>query len=172
MLKKASRWLGLALTSACALGCVEEAISGPSRPARSPASLQLPPSERSKPPSPAGSGCSAQELSQSAQRVLRGKSTYYANSLTGYRTANGERYDPRRLTAAHRSLPFGTRIRVTRTDRNDSPVVCAVINDRGPYSRKGYILDLSRRAAEQLQMIGKGVVPVRIEVISLGAKKK
>src|SRR5262245_1514210 len=115
----ASRWLALLLASLCALGCVEEAISGPSRPARSPANVRFAPSERA--PTPAGSGCSAKELSQVAQRVLRGKSTYYANSLTGYRTANGERYDPRRLTAAHRSLPFGTRIRVTRTDRPDSP---------------------------------------------------
>jgi rare lipoprotein A len=102
--------------------------------------------------------------------VLRGKATYYHNSLSGNRTANGERYDPKRWTAAHRTLPFGTRVRVTRTDVPDSPVVCAVINDRGPYSKRGYILDLSRRGAEHLEMVAKGVVPVRIDVLSLGKR--
>ncbi len=102
--------------------------------------------------------------------MLRGKATYYHDSLTGNRTANGERYDPQRWTAAHRTLPFGTRVRITRTDVKDSPVLCAVINDRGPYSHRGYIIDLSRRGAEHLEMVKKGVVPVRVEVLSLGKR--
>lgn len=102
--------------------------------------------------------------------MLRGKATYYANSLRGNRTSNGERYDPKRLTAAHRSLPFGTRVRVTRTDLPSSPVVCVVINDRGPFGHANYILDLSRRGAERLQMLRKGVVPVRIDVLTIGKR--
>lgn len=147
--------------------CVEENGNGPERPARSARSAPI---EKATPLTPEASGCSASELKQDAQRVLRGKATYYANSLTGNRTANGERYDPKRWTAAHRTLPFGTRVRVTRTDVKTSPVLCAVINDRGPFSHRGYILDLSRRGAERLQMIGKGVVPVRIDVLSLGKR--
>jgi rare lipoprotein A len=122
------------------------------------------------PLAPAESGCSPGELRQEPVRVLRGKSTYYANSLRGSRTSTGERYDPKRLTAAHRSLPFGTRVRVTRTDLPASPAVCVVINDRGPFGHKTYILDLSRRAAEQLQMIRKGVVPVQIDVLTIGKR--
>lgn len=146
--------------------CADEASSGPSRPARSPVGVQSLPLA----PADAESGCSPGELRQEPVRVLRGKSTYYANSLRGSRTSTGERYDPKRLTAAHRSLPFGTRVRVTRTDLPSSPVVCVVINDRGPFGHKTYILDLSRRAAEHLQMIQKGVVPVRIDVLTIGKR--
>jgi rare lipoprotein A len=146
--------------------CVEESGSGPSRPARSAVSVHT----LALAPADAQLGCSPGELVQEPVRVLRGKSTYYANSLRGSRTSTGERYDPRRLTAAHRSLPFGTRIRVTRTDLPSSPVVCVVINDRGPFGHKSYILDLSRRAAEHLQMIRKGVVPVRIDVLTIGKR--
>jgi rare lipoprotein A len=156
--------LAALLLASCAWGCAEER-KGPQQPARTPRSAQ-----RSAPPAPEASGCSATELKQDAKRVLRGKATYYANSLAGNRTANGERYDPQRWTAAHRTLPFGTRVRVTRTDVPDSPVLCAVINDRGPFSHRGYILDLSRRGAERLEMVKKGVVPVRIDVLSLGKR--
>lgn len=155
------------LLGSLALACAEENGSGLERPARSPRST---PSPSSGPATPEASGCSEAELKQGAQRVLRGKATYYANSLAGNRTANGERYDPRRWTAAHRTLPFGTRVRVVRTDVPDSPVLCAVINDRGPFSHRGYILDLSRRGAERLEMVKKGVVPVRIDVLSLGKR--
>lgn len=161
----AQRALSLLLLTTAACSCADDHQRGPERPARSPRSAPT-----SAPPAPAVSGCSDAELKQAAQRTLRGKATYYANSLAGNLTANGERYDPKRLTAAHRTLPFGTRVRVTRTDVPDSPVVCAVINDRGPYSRRGYILDLSRRGAEGLDMVKKGVVPVRIDVLSLGER--
>jgi rare lipoprotein A len=122
------------------------------------------------PLAPAESGCSAGELRQDPVRVLRGKATYYANSLRGSRTSTGERYDPRRWTAAHRSLPFGTRVRVTRTDLPSSAVVCVVINDRGPFGHTNYIIDLSRRAAERLQMLRKGVVPVQVDVLTIGKR--
>ena len=117
------------------------------------------------PQGPKDSGCSADELQRPAKRVLRGLSTYYADSLAGNRTANGERYDPARLSAAHRSLPFGTRLRITRTDLASSALLCVVVNDRGPFGNRKYILDVSRRAAEGLQMIRAGVVPLRIDVL-------
>jgi rare lipoprotein A len=74
------------------------------------------------------------------------------------------------LTAAHRSLPFGTRVRVTRTDLKSSSVVCVVINDRGPFGHKSYILDLSRRGADWLKMVRRGVVPVKVEVLTIGKR--
>lgn len=152
------------MLSSLSWACAEEKSSGVERPARTPRSVPSPKQ------APEAAGCSEAELRQDAERVLRGKATYYANSLAGNRTANGERYDPKRWTAAHRTLPFGTRVRVIRTDVTDSPVVCAVINDRGPFSHRGYILDLSRRGAEHLEMVQKGVVPVRIDVLSIGKR--
>lgn len=109
-------------------------------------------------------GCTAADLASPVRDVQNGLATYYADSLSGERTASGERYDPRRLTAAHRTLPFGTRLRVTRTDVS-APVLCVSINDRGPFGGRGKVLDLSRRGAEALHMIRAGVVPVRIEIL-------
>jgi rare lipoprotein A len=90
--------------------------------------------------------------------------TFYAMRFAGRRTASGERYDPGALTAAHRTLPLGTVVRVTRVDGTGSPVVVR-INDRGPYA-SGRIIDLSMAAARRLRMIEAGVVRVRLEVIS------
>jgi len=99
-------------------------------------------------------------------RVLRGRASYYADSLAGNRTASGERYDPRALTAASRDLPFGTMVRVVREDTGASVVVR--VNDRGPFGDRRRILDLSRAAAEQLDMIRAGVISIRAEVLELG----
>lgn len=96
-------------------------------------------------------------------RVFSGRASYYSDSLAGNHTANGEIYDPRQLTAASRTLPFGTRLRVTRIDNNKSVEVR--VNDRGPFGRRTRILDLSRAAAEALDMIRAGVVKVRVEVL-------
>lgn len=96
-------------------------------------------------------------------QVLRGKASYYADSLAGNATASGEPYDPEKLTAAHRELPFGTRVRVARVD--DDRAVVVRINDRGPFGNKKRIIDVSRAAAEELGMIRAGVVDVRVEVL-------
>jgi rare lipoprotein A len=90
-----------------------------------------------------------------------GWATYYSSRLAGRPTATGERYDPAEMTAAHRTLPFGTWIQVRRTDGRS---VLVRINDRGPY-RSGRIVDLSRRAAEELGMIEQGKVWVEIHVV-------
>jgi rare lipoprotein A (peptidoglycan hydrolase) len=110
-----------------------------------------------------GAGCSDEDLRRNARQVLRGYASYYADSLSGNATASGAPYDPDRFSAAHRTLPFGTRLRVTRTDVS-APPVCVTVNDRGPFAGRRRIVDLSRRAAEALDMTGKGVVPVRVDV--------
>jgi rare lipoprotein A len=91
----------------------------------------------------------------------RGQASFYDNSA-GRQTASGEVFDETKLTAAHRSLPFGTHVVVTN-DRNGLSVEVR-INDRGPFAG-GRVIDLSLAAAKQLKMIDAGVVPVTIRVI-------
>lgn len=94
--------------------------------------------------------------------VQEGMASWYGGSSHGGPTASGERFDKTAMTAAHRTLPMNTRVRVT-SKRNGRTVVVR-INDRGPYG-KGRIIDLSEAAAKRLDMIEAGVVPVRVEVI-------
>jgi len=91
--------------------------------------------------------------------VLRGLASYYWQPQ---RVASGGWFNPNALTAAHKSLPFGTRVRVTNL-RNGRSVVVR-INDRGPYVR-GRIIDLSKRAASAISMTGAGIVPVSVEIL-------
>jgi rare lipoprotein A len=95
--------------------------------------------------------------------VQRGMATFYGTEQHGGPTASGERFDKRKMTAAHRTLPFGTRVRVTNT-RNGRSIEVR-INDRGPYGGRGRIIDLSEAAARRLVMIDAGVVPVTVEVL-------
>jgi rare lipoprotein A len=120
-----------------------------------------------------GSGCgSARTVGPAPAPVAEpsgqvGMATFYAAHLAGRRTASGERYDPEALTAAHRSLPLGTVVRVTRIDAAGAPLSTSVVvrvNDRGPYG-PGRILDLSLAAARRLGMLHAGVVRVRVQVI-------
>ncbi|WP_341534328.1 septal ring lytic transglycosylase RlpA family protein [Oceanisphaera pacifica] len=90
----------------------------------------------------------------------QGKASYYGGRFHGRKTASGEIFNKNILTAAHRTLPFGTQVRVTNLNNNKSVVVR--INDRGPYA-KGRIIDLSEQAARQLKMIRAGVVKVKVE---------
>ncbi len=92
-----------------------------------------------------------------------GTASFYGNEFQGRKTASGEKYDKNALTCAHRTLKFGTKVRVTRLDNKKSVVV--KVNDRGPFI-KGYIVDLSRAAAEDLDMIRDGVVKVKLEVLT------
>lgn len=91
-----------------------------------------------------------------------GMASYYGNEFHGRKTANGERFDQGKLTAAHRTMPFGTRVRVTNTQNGKSVVVR--INDRGPFA-KGRVIDLSSSAFKSIAYLGAGVVPVRVQVI-------
>jgi rare lipoprotein A len=82
-----------------------------------------------------------------------GMASYFAAEMAGRRTANGERCDPDTLTAAHRTLPFGTRVRVTNPGTGQSVIVR--INDRGPFAR-GRVIDLSRAAAREIGLVARG----------------
>ena len=93
---------------------------------------------------------------------MSGRASYYGPRFHGRRTASSERFNMYDFTAAHRTLPFGTYVRVTRADTGDSVVVR--INDRGPFVA-GRIIDLSCAAAEAIGMMFSGVVPVRLEVV-------
>ena len=98
--------------------------------------------------------------SQSSGRGFSGRASYYGNE-SGSRTASGQRFNQNAMTAAHRSLPFGTKLRVTH--RGQSVVV--TINDRGPFI-KGRVLDLSTGAARAIGLTGAGVGHVTAEVVS------
>ncbi|MEO1251466.1 MAG: septal ring lytic transglycosylase RlpA family protein [Pseudomonadota bacterium] len=88
-----------------------------------------------------------------------GGASYYADSLAGNSTASGEPYTPTQLTAAHKTLPFGTIVRVERADTGASVEVR--VNDRGPFTA-GRVIDLSRAAAERIDLIRDGVADVCI----------
>jgi rare lipoprotein A len=94
----------------------------------------------------------------------KGAASYYHDALHGRKTASGEVYNKRILSAAHKSLPLGTKVRVTKVSSGKSIVV--KINDRGPFV-KGRIIDLSRRAAQDLGIIRSGVARVEVEVLKV-----
>lgn len=96
------------------------------------------------------------------ENVTRGKCSYYADKFEGRPTASGEPYRADELTAAHRKLPFGTMVKVTNVRNNKSVIVR--VNDRGPHV-KGRIIDVSKSAAKQLDIIRQGVALVTLEVM-------
>ena len=101
-------------------------------------------------------------------QVQTGKASFYADKFEGSSTASGEKYKHSKLTAAHKSLPFGTKVRVTNLANNQSVEV--IINDRGPYV-DGRIIDVSKSAAEQLGFVNQGLAEVKLEVIDPGNGK-
>lgn len=94
--------------------------------------------------------------------ALNGKASWYGDKFHGKLTASGETYDLNALTAAHKTLPFGTIVRVTNTANNKS--VNVKINDRGPFVR-GRVIDLSRKAFAKIGNVGQGTIPVRIDIV-------
>lgn len=107
--------------------------------------------------------CRNQREVSRGELLESGEASWYGPGFHGNLTANGERYNQNSLTAAHRTLPFDTVVRVRNMD-NDK-YVDVRINDRGPYAR-GRIIDLSRRAAERIDMIDSGVAPVQLYIVS------
>ncbi len=101
--------------------------------------------------------------------VQRGKATWYGGKFHGHQTASGEIFDKHSMTAAHRTLPFGTIVKVTNLKNHRS--VTLRINNRGPYG-KGRIIDVSEAAARRLKMIDAGVVPATVEVLKLGKGRR
>ncbi len=102
-------------------------------------------------------------------QVQTGKASFYADKFEGTETASGEKYRHNKMTGAHKTLPFGTRVRVTNLANNKSAEL--VINDRGPYV-DSRIIDLSKSAAEKLGFVNQGLADVRLEVIDAGDGKK
>jgi len=105
----------------------------------------------------------AHQPGSSAQQ--RGTASWYGYECS--KTASGERYDPKSMTAAHRSLPFGTMVRVTHLGNGREAILR--INNRGPFT-KGRIIDVSKAAAQQLGMIKSGVAKVEVSVIALASR--
>ncbi|MCK7579022.1 MAG: septal ring lytic transglycosylase RlpA family protein [Chromatiales bacterium] len=104
-------------------------------------------------------------MTQAQALVTDGVASYYGDRFNGRRTASGERFDQGELTAAHRTLEFGTRVLVTNKVNGRSVEV--TINDRGPHAR-GRTIDLSKEAAREIGMLGHGVAPVELRVLGLG----
>ena len=103
-----------------------------------------------------------------AGQIHKGKASFYADKFDGKPTASGEKYRHNKFTGAHKTLPFGTKVKVTNLSNNKSVEV--VINDRGPYV-EGRVIDLSKSAAEQLGFINLGLTDVQLEVIDPGDGK-
>jgi rare lipoprotein A len=95
----------------------------------------------------------------------RGTASFYADSFEGKSTANGEIFRQDQMTAAHRTYPFGTILRIINTSNNREAIVR--VNDRGP-AKDSRLIDVSRRAAEDLRMVRDGTAPVRVEVLQWG----
>lgn len=91
-----------------------------------------------------------------------GRAGYYADALQGRKTASGEKYNKNILTCAHKSYPFGTKLRVTRLDNKKAVIVR--VNDRGPFT-EGFVVDLSRAAAEEIDLVQAGRANVKVEVV-------
>jgi rare lipoprotein A len=112
---------------------------------------------------PASGAVATSAVSAQTLDVSEGRASWYGPGFDGRRTANGEIYDSSQLTAAHKTLPFGTFVRVTNPSSGASVVVR--INDRGPF-KPGRVIDVSRAAAEQIGMIRAGTMVVRLELVS------
>lgn len=95
-------------------------------------------------------------------QTFRGYASYYADQFHGRKTANGEIFDMNKMTAAHKTLPFNTKLRVTNLKNGRSVIVR--INDRGPFAGNR-VIDLSKQAAIELNMIRDGVIEVECEVL-------
>jgi rare lipoprotein A len=103
-----------------------------------------------------------EEESQVFEAIGSGEASYYGKELAGNRTASGERFNPSALTAAHRTLPLGTKLRVTNKANGKSVIVR--INDRGPFL-KHRIIDVSLKAAQEISMIRSGKAQVMLEIV-------
>lgn len=110
-----------------------------------------------------------QSIRQAAIEVEEGAATFYADKFEGRRTASGRAFKQSEMVAAHKSFPFGTKLRVTNT-RNENTIEVEVV-DRGPFTSPGKatpVIDLSRTAAEKLNFIGEGRAQVKVEVLEWG----
>ncbi len=100
--------------------------------------------------------------SKQYKQIASGKCSWYGSKFNGSRTASGEKFDSAQKTAAHKTLPFGTLLRVTSTETDKSVIV--KVTDRGPFV-KHRVLDISHAAAKEIGVVGNGVFHAKIEVV-------
>jgi rare lipoprotein A len=137
-------------------GC---AAPPPAEPPSAPApAIEAPSAAPAPPPTPAPA-----RAEPAPSKATRGKISMYGDAFAGKKTASGDTFDPQALTMAHRTLPFGTRVRVTNLENHQSVEV--VVNDRGP-AVAGRIADLSTAAARKIGMVADGVVEALLEIVS------
>lgn len=103
------------------------------------------------------------KLSSLRGQIWYGNASWYGPKWQGRKTSNGEKFDRHKLTAAHRTLPFNTKVKVTNLKNNKSVVVR--VNDRGPF-KQGRIIDLSEKAADEIDAKRQGISYVKVQVIS------
>jgi len=162
-----SSYLVVALACAVLFGCAqverapEKASTTPAPPTPAP-NVPSPPATIAP---PAGAPPSSPDTAIITQQ--RGRISMYGNDFAGRKTASGEPFDPTALTMAHRTLPFGTRVRVTNLENQRTVEV--VVNDRGPFM-SGRIADLSEAAARRIGMVADGVVEALLDVIQSGKR--
>jgi rare lipoprotein A len=96
------------------------------------------------------------------KKCINGVCSWYGKNFDGKRTASGTRFDSKKNTAAHKTLPFGTKLKVTDTKSGKSTIV--TVNDRGPFS-KSRVLDISSAAAKELEVINRGTFSAKIEIL-------
>ena len=107
--------------------------------------------------------CSVKKKSETPNKIYqKGEASWYGPGFNGKKTASGETFNMYKLTAAHKKLPFGTKVKVTNLQNGKSVIV--IINDRGPFV-KGRIIDLSKKAAQQIGLIQAGHAPVSIVIL-------
>jgi len=146
-----------ALACAMLFGCAQmERAPEPASPSPAPVPPPTPVPSRPVPKSSGDSAINAQQ---------RGRISIYGNAFAGKKTASGALFDPMAFTMAHRTLPFGTRVRVTNLENQRSVEV--VVNDRGPFV-SGRIADLSEAAARRLGMVADGVVEALLDILGPG----
>ncbi len=120
-------------------------------------------------PVPPPASVEAKPAEAQAAAVETGRLAWYGRKFAGRRTASGERYDPNALTMAHKTLPFGTHVKVTNLANHKSVVLR--VNDRGP-TQADRVGDVSLAAAKRLGMLKPGVIDAELSVVSVGTKKK
>jgi len=159
MKQAAQHVLIAACIAALLVGCAPLPVE-PEAPSPQPPAAPSPPVPPEAPPPPVSTA------RPDAATIERGRVSLYGDEFAGKTTASGDVFDPDALTMAHRSLPFGTRVRVTNTENHRSVEV--TVTDRGPFVA-GRIADLSLAAARQIGMVAHGVVEATLEVLRLGS---
>ena len=160
----------LALALAAALVSSHALAQAPAAPAQSPAAAQAP--AAATPPAAAPAPVAAPAPATAAPTagvVEKGKVAWYGRKFAGRRTASGEAYNPDALTMAHKTLPFGTKVKVTNPANNKSVVLR--VNDRGP-TQADRVGDVSLAGAQRLGMVRSGVIDAELEVVAAATPKQ